>query len=130
MPYLSAIRDNPVDVNRGKGGIFGHRVALKKSGGGTELTRCNSPRESHSHDNSTSPSSLDFLVNKSDRRSFHCPSVLLLRHQPALAFAFRFANRFPVGNGLDFASPILAVSAMFSVFGLAENPLVEFLIAD
>lgn len=31
------------------------------------------------------------------------PSVLLLWHKPTLTLAFRFAHRFPCGNGLDLA---------------------------
>jgi len=55
--------------------------------------------------------------------------LVLYGYQSALALTLRLAHRFPLCNRLDLARPILAVGAMFSVFGLTEHPLVKLLIA-
>lgn len=45
------------------------------------------------------------------------------------AFAFGLAHGSPFVNGLDLASPILAVGAMGASLGLAKHPLVKLLLA-
>ena len=49
----------------------------------------------------------------------------LLRHQLALAFAFRFAHGLPLRDGLDLAVTIFAVGAAGAGLGLTKYPLVE-----
>jgi len=51
------------------------------------------------------------------------------RHQLTLAFTFRTAHRFPLGDGLDLPGSSFAVGAVGAGLGLAEHPLVLLLFA-
>jgi len=51
------------------------------------------------------------------------------RHQLTLAFTFRTAHRFPLGDGFDLIGAGFAVRAVLAGLGLAKYPLVKLFLA-